>query len=77
MRCRIIVENGAQLTAEIRTKPGDPATIIEGTRKGIDSEGRAGLLVEDDGLVGVSVSVVVTDHSGQVIAKHPTIIGGE
>jgi len=77
LRCRVRTEPGAVgLSAELRTRLNDPASRI-GEAKTIDSEGRAALLVEDDGLVGSSVLVVVIDSSGQVKTKCSTIVGGE
>jgi hypothetical protein len=77
MRCRITVEPANFLgMADIRTKVGDAATSIT-SPKAVDSEGKAGLLVEDETLEGTTVSVVVLNASGHVIAKRATTVGGE
>jgi hypothetical protein len=63
------------LFAELRAKPNVAGSrICEG--KALDSEGRAGLLVEDEALSGATTSLVVYDTAGRVIAKQATIVGG-
>lgn len=77
LRCRVVIEPPAPgLAADLRTKPNDAGSSAA-TAKVFDTEGRAGLLVEDDGLAGTVVSLVVLDASGRVIAKQTTTIGGE
>jgi hypothetical protein len=77
MRCRICIEPiGIPLTVDIRTKVGDSATTIT-SAKLVDADGKAGLLVENESLVGTTVSVVLLDTNGHVIAKRATTIGGE
>jgi hypothetical protein len=76
-RCRVVIEPAASgLLGDLRTKPNDAGSSVAAP-KSFDAEGRAGLLVEDDGLVGTVVSLVVLDASGRVIAKQTTTIGGE
>jgi hypothetical protein len=77
LRCRVSVEPADTLvTADIRTKVGDAASSIVAA-KPVDKDGRVGLLVEDDSLLGTTVSVVLLDISGRVIAKRATTVGGE
>jgi len=77
MRCRITVEPFiAGMSVDIRTKASD-ATSSLAAPKPIDGEGKAGLLIEDDSLEGITASVVLLDASGRVVAKRPTTIGGE
>lgn len=77
MRCRVAVSAGGMgITADMRTKPNDPASSIC-EPKMVDSEGRAGLLVEDDSNEGTTVSLVLLDASGRVVAKQATTVGGE
>jgi hypothetical protein len=76
-RCRVVIEPAAPgLLADLRTKPNDAGASVA-SPKSFDAEGRAGVLVEDDGLAGTVVSLVVLDASGRVIAKQTTTIGGE
>ncbi|MCX5784606.1 MAG: BREX-1 system phosphatase PglZ type B [Elusimicrobia bacterium] len=77
MRCRVVVEPfTAGMTVDIRTKASDAASSLA-SPKPVDSDGRAGLLIEDDTIEGTTASVVLLDVSGRVMAKRPTIIGGE
>lgn len=77
LRCRVRVE-GVQpgLSVDLRTKVNDPGSSVSQTRA-LDSKGSASLLVADDELEGSPAVVVVLDASGHVIAKLPTIIGGD
>lgn len=77
MRCRVFVEpTGVPLLVDIRTKVGDANTTITST-KSLDPDGKAGLLVENESLVGTTVSVVLLDTNGHVVAKRATTVGGE
>ncbi|MDK2881006.1 MAG: hypothetical protein PWQ99_781 [Clostridia bacterium] len=77
MRCRVAVDAGSsEVIADLRTKPNDPNSSIT-TPKQIDSTGRVGLLVADDSLEGTTVSLVLLDPSGRVLAKQATTVGGE
>jgi hypothetical protein len=78
MRCRISVTPAdTSLTVDIRTKPNDPGSSIAASTKSLDAEGKAGLIVADDGLSGTAAVIVVLDGSGRVIGKQPTTVGGE
>jgi hypothetical protein len=77
MRCRVSAEpSGVAVTVDIRTKVGDSASSITEPKKA-DDEGKAALLVEDDSLEGMTVSVVLLDNSGRVVARRATTVGGE
>jgi hypothetical protein len=77
LRCRVVINpTGARLFAALRSKPNDPTTNI-GAPKTFDSEGRAGILVEDEGLAGTATSLVVFDATGRVLCKQATIVGGD
>jgi hypothetical protein len=77
LRCRVVVKPAAAgLWAELRAKPNVAGSrICEG--RALESEGRAGLLVEDEALSGTTTSLVVYDTAGRVIAKQATIVGGD
>lgn len=76
-RCRVhIAPTTSGIFAVLRTKPNDPRSAIC-TPKPFDGEGRAGLLVEDDGLAGTSVNLIVFDAADRVLCKQPTTVGGE
>jgi hypothetical protein len=77
LRCRVTVEPaGVSAKADMRTKVGDAASSIA-TPKTVDAEGKVGLLVENESLEGTTVSVVLLDASGHVVAKRATTVGGE
>jgi hypothetical protein len=77
MRCRVAVDaDSAEVTAELRTKPNDPNSSIVAAKR-IDSTGRVALLVDDDSLEGTTVTLVLLDPSGRVLARQATTVGGE
>lgn len=77
LRCRVTVAPaGEGLRAELRTKPNVASSRIAEARP-VDAEGKAALLVADDSLDGTTVSLVIVDVTGRVIAKHATTVGGE
>jgi len=77
LRCRVAIKPPAKgLFAGLRSKPNDPKSSICQS-KPFDNEGRAGLLVEDEGLMGMATSLVIFDSQGRIISRRPTIVGGD
>ena len=77
LRCRVRVHaTQLGLSVDLRTKVNDPGSSVSQARS-LDDKGAASLLVADDELEGSPAVVVVLDASGHVIAKQPTIIGGD
>ncbi len=77
LRCRVQVDTAAPgLSVDLRSKVNDPSSSV-GRVRPVDANGAASLLVADDELEGTSAVVVVLDAGGHVIAKLPTIIGGD
>ena len=77
LRCRVRVETAQPgLSVDLRSKVNDPSSSVSKARP-VDAKGAASLLVADDELEGTPAVVVVVDASGHVIAKQPTIIGGD
>jgi hypothetical protein len=77
LRCRVTIKPTAPgLSAGLRGKANDPKTGICAA-KSFDSEGRAGLMVEDEDLGGTATTLVVFDASGRVLCKQVTTVGGE
>ncbi len=77
MRCRTAIDSGgANITADLRTKPNDEASSVT-TPKMVSADGHVSLLVENEELAGTVVSLVMIDPSGSVIGKQATTIGGE
>jgi len=77
LRCRVVAKGGvAGCQAELRDKPNVPGSRVC-TAKRLDAEGRAGLLVEDDALIGSATTLVILDGTGRLLAKQATIVGGD
>ena len=77
LRCRVRVEAVQPgLSVDLRTKVNDAGSSMCQARA-LDAKGTASVLVADEELEGSPVMVVVLDAGGHVIAKQPTIIGGE
>ena len=77
LRCRVRVEAAQPgLSVDLRTKVNDAGSSMNQARA-LDATGTASVLVTDDELEGSPAVVVVLDAGGHVIAKQPTIIGGE
>ncbi len=77
LRCRVVITPPSEgLSADLRTKPNDPGTSVA-KPKGFDSEGRAGLLVENENLAGTAVNLVILNSNNQIIAREPTTVGGD
>jgi hypothetical protein len=78
MRLRVTVEPAdSALWIDVRKKANAPDTSLVAGTKRIDADGKAGLVVEDEDLAKDAVVVVVIDAEGRVLAKLPTIVGGE
>jgi hypothetical protein len=77
LRCRVTIEPPADgLLADLRTKPNVPNSSVA-EAKPLDTDGKAAILVADDSLEGMTVSLVIIDVSGRVICKEATTIGGD
>jgi hypothetical protein len=78
LRCRVAVEPAAEgLLADLRTKPNDSeSSIIKGS-KPLDNAGKVALLVANEALEGMTVSLVIVDKSGRVVSKEATTVGGD
>ncbi len=77
LRCRIAVTNALEgMKVDIRRKLADPSTSLANGGKAI-LNGTASLAIENDRSEGESALIVLVDPQGTVIAKQPTIIGGD
>ena len=77
LRCRVRIEAARpDLSVDLRTKVNDAGSSVIQARA-FDAKGAASVLVSDDELEGSPAVVVVLDAGGHVIAKQPTIIGGD
>jgi len=78
LRCKVETEHGSpEFTGDIRTKPADATSSVAASARPLGSDGRVDLLVQDPDQEGASAVVVIFDEGGRVIAKEPTIVGGE
>ena len=76
-RCRVTIKPAVPgLSAGLRDKASDAKTGICAA-KPFDSEGRAGLIVENEDLAGTATTLVVFDASGRALSKQATVVGGE
>ena len=77
LRCRVRIEPARpDLSVDLRTKVNEAGSSVSRARA-FDAKGTASVLVLDDELEGSPAVVVVLDADGHVIAKQPTIIGGD
>ncbi|MCB0150583.1 MAG: BREX-1 system phosphatase PglZ type B [Caldilinea sp.] len=75
-RCIVTIDGGTEnLSADIRTQPGNPASSIAAS-KPFRLDGTASLLVENEDLAGHAAVVVVLDESGTLLAQMATVVGG-
>jgi len=78
LRCRVTVDSpAAGLQIDIRTKPNAADSTIVSSVKPVGSDGKAGVVVEDEELEGTAAVVVLLDADGRPLAKRQTTIGGE
>lgn len=76
--CKVTLKGSAAgLSADVRTKPGDPSSslALEKKAKAFGATGTASVPV-DDGSEDLSACVVVLDAAGHVLDKKPTMVGG-
>jgi hypothetical protein len=73
----VTAESAAEgLLADLRTKPNVAESSITDP-KPLDPDGKPALLVADDSLEGMTISLVIVDASGRVVCKEATTVGGE
>jgi len=75
LTCKIQAATSAEgVMAVLRTHSADPDSEI--TKRKPLKEGKCNLLV-DDQYEGTSAVIVLLDDQGNVLAKKPTLVGGE
>jgi len=78
LRCIVTLDgDGGGLEVDIRQKAGDAGSSLVANIQSVGSDGKAGVLVEDDAFEGLPAIVVVLDDAGNAIAQRATIVGGE
>jgi hypothetical protein len=76
LRLNVVLEGAQGLTIDLRRKVADAATSFAARPTTGPADGqKTSLLVADDEALGVAAFLVVVDHTGQAIFKHPVIIG--
>lgn len=78
LRCTIAVEGDySELSADLRTHPGNPSSSVAIMTKPLKDDGTASLVVENEDLEGNNVYIVLLTHDGTLVAQIKTTIGGE
>lgn len=78
MRCKMVAKGGfVGLSADLRLQPGNPESSIALSPKPFNDSGQASMIVEDDGLEGKVVTIVLLDSNGQVVMQQMTTVGGD
>jgi len=77
LRCTIVVEGqGAGLSVDIRTQPGDASSSVVVSAKAIKENGTASVVVENEELEGTDATLVIINTNGELVAQIATVIGG-
>lgn len=78
LRCRVTVEPAnTSYSIDVRTKPATASSSVAVSPKNVDNEGRGGIVVENEDLVGTAAVLVVLDADDRVLTMLPTTIGGD
>jgi hypothetical protein len=76
LRCRVTLGGDfGGCSVDLRDKPADPATSLTGAKL-VPEDGKAALVVSDDGRAESSTTLVLLDASGKVVEKMPLVVGG-
>lgn len=77
LRCTIGVDGQhANLSLDIRTQAGDPASSVVVSVKELKDNGTASVVVEDEELQGQEAFLVLLSADGELVAEANTVIGG-
>ena len=78
LRCTVAVDGlYANLSLDIRTQAGDPASSVVVSVKPLKDNGTASVVVENEELQGHAAFLVLLSPSGELVAEASTVIGGE
>jgi hypothetical protein len=78
MRCRVTVKtNTKTLRVDLRLNWKQAATSIAASVKELDESAEASLAVADDSHEGAAATIVLMDHSGNVLDYKATTVGGD
>ena len=77
LRCTVGVDGQfANLSLDIRTQAGDPASSVIASVKPIKDNGTISVLVENEDMQGQAAYLVLLSGSGEIVAEAGTVIGG-
>lgn len=78
LRCTVAVDGQyANLSLDIRTQAGDPASSVVVSVKPLKENGTASVVVENEELGGREAFLVLLGATGELVAVADTVIGGE
>ncbi|MDF7800019.1 BREX-1 system phosphatase PglZ type B [Pontiellaceae bacterium B1224] len=78
LRCSVKVEGSVSgLSLDVRTQAGNAASSVAVSAKPVKEDGTCSVIIEDDDLDGRSVTVVLVDENGALVAQVDTRVGGE
>jgi len=77
LRCTVAIDGQhGNLSLDIRTQAGDPASSVVVSVKPLKDNGTASVVVENEDLQGRDVFLVLLSGTGELVAEANTIIGG-
>jgi len=77
LRCTVAVDGQyANLSLDIRTQAGDPASSVVVSVKPLKDNGTASAVVENEELQGRAAFLVLLSATGELVAEANTVIGG-
>lgn len=77
LRCTVAVDGQyANLSLDIRTQAGDPASSVVVSVKPLKDNGTASVVVENEALQGRTAFLVLLSATGELVAEADTVIGG-
>lgn len=78
LRCTVAVDGQyANLSLDMRTQAGDPASSVIVSVKPIKDNGTASVVVENEDLQGHDAFLVLLNTAGELVAETNTVIGGD
>lgn len=77
LRCTVVVDGDASgLVLDIRRQAGEASSSVVVNVKPLKANGTASVVVEDEEMEGLEVTIVLTDQDGSLASQAATIIGG-
>lgn len=78
LRCRIVADGRTSgVSVDIRLQPGNPSSSVVATVRALRDDGTGSVVVDDDGLIGETATVVFIAEDGRLVAQTITTIGGD